>query len=225
MKPNAKRAAFYLRVSTHEQTTANQIPALEQIARARGLEVVEVFKETESAAKARPEFDRMMQAAHRGEFGTLLIWALDRLGRSMIGNVQDVTKLDRWGVNVISYTESWLELGGPMRGLILAIFSTFAEAERSRLIERTIAGQARARAEGKSIGRPRARVDVNAVDEAIARLHKRDGRAPSHGAVAKAIGISRASYCRWLARDRAAAHIGCDGQTVSKVGVTKPRAK
>ena len=115
-------AALYLRVSSDTQTTDCQRPEVEQLAKARGYTVVHVYEEQGSAAKHRPMYERMLRDAKRGMFGTLVIWALDRFGRSMICNVGDVLELDRVGVQVVSVRESWLDTGGPVRGLLVAIF-------------------------------------------------------------------------------------------------------
>jgi putative DNA-invertase from lambdoid prophage Rac len=155
-----RHAALYLRVSTDEQTVDNQRPAIELLARTRGLSVAYVFQENASAAKRRPEFERMMDAARRGEFDVLVVWALDRFGRSMVGNMQAVLELDRLGIQVVSVREPWLDTGGAVRPLLVAIFSWVAEQERAQLVERTRAGMARARKQGVRIGRPEARIDV-----------------------------------------------------------------
>lgn len=151
---------MYLRVSTDEQTTDNQRPELEDLIEARGLELVATYEEKASAAGQRAEFDRMLADAHRGRFSVLVIWAIDRFGRSMVGNVQAVLELDRRGVQVVSVREPWLDTGGPVRQLLVAIFSWVAEQERAQLVARTQAGMERARRRGIHIGRPRARVDV-----------------------------------------------------------------
>lgn len=164
------RVALYLRVSTEDQTNDNQRAALVQLARARGYEIVDVFEEKASGAKTdRVELQRMKVAAHAGAFKYLLIAAIDRLGRSMIGNVQTVMDLDRVGVETVSLREPWLQLAGPVRDLLLAIFSWLAAEERRQISERSRAGVARARREGKVIGRPRVTVDL---DQALA-LRKR----------------------------------------------------
>ena len=154
-----KNAAIYLRVSTDEQTVDNQRPDLERVAAATGLAIVATYEERASAAKRRPSFDRMMTDARRGAFDVLLVWSLDRFGRSMAGNVNDALALDAVGVKIVSVREPWLDTGGPVRDLLLAIFSWVAEQELRRLVERTRAGIERARAlgtrSGKPIGRPR----------------------------------------------------------------------
>jgi len=156
------KCAVYLRVSTDRQSTENQRPEVEQLAAARGFEVVKVYEETMSAAKSRPVYEQMLKDMKRGKFGgVLFIWAIDRFGRSMIGNLQDVLELDRIGVTVVSVRESWLDTGGPVRNLLVAVFSWAAECERTRLVDRTKAGLEAARRRGARIGRPRVRVDVD----------------------------------------------------------------
>jgi putative DNA-invertase from lambdoid prophage Rac len=147
----SKRVATYCRVSSDMQTTDNQTAPVETLAASKG-EVVARYVETGSAAKVRPVFEAMLQAAQRGEFDVLCIVAIDRFGRSMVGNVNDVLALDKAGVAIASVREPWLDSGGPVRPLLVAIFSWVAEEERRVLIERTKAGMARAKAEGKVIG-------------------------------------------------------------------------
>jgi DNA invertase Pin-like site-specific DNA recombinase len=83
----------------------------------------------------------------------------------MVGNLQDVLELDRVGVQVVSVRESWLDTGGPVRNLLIAVFSWVAEQERSRLVERTKAGMEHARRRGARIGRPRVRLDEDHLRE------------------------------------------------------------
>lgn len=146
--------AIYLRVSSAAQTTECQRPDIDRAIAIRGLQVTHIYEEQESAAKFRPEFERMMQDARDGKFTTLVIWALDRFGRNMAGNVNDILALDKLGVKIISVKEPWMDTAGPVRELLVAIFGWVAQHERSRLIERTKAGIAVARAKGKKIGRP-----------------------------------------------------------------------
>lgn len=147
------RAGLYVRVSTDRQVLDNQVAELRQLAAARGYEAV-TFEEVESAAKARPVFDRMLADARAGRIRAICVWALDRLHRSMLGAIQDVLECDRIGVPVISVREPWLDTSGPVRPLLVAIFGWVAEQERARLIERTRAGIERARRSGTKSGRP-----------------------------------------------------------------------
>jgi DNA invertase Pin-like site-specific DNA recombinase len=187
-----KRIVTYTRVSTSDQTTANQLPEVEAMAAQRGT-VVSRYSETGSAAKRRPAFEAMLAAARRGEFDVLVVWAIDRFGRSLAQNVADLTELDRLGVAVVSVRETWLDTAGPTRGLLVAILSWAAEQERARLIERTRAGLSRARAEGKSIGRPTREFDLERARSMIAAgATRRD--------VAKELGVGVATLARGLAR-------------------------
>ena len=179
--------AIYLRVSKSDgsQSVENQRPEVEQVARARGFKVVKVYEETASAAKTRPVFEAMMKDAKRGKFKVLLVWALDRFGRSMTGNLTDVLELDRLGVTVVSVRESWLDTGSPVRRLLVAIFSWVAEQERARLIDRTKAGLQAARRRGTRLGRPRARLDVDELLEL-----RRQGWSVRRIAVSRGVGAS-----------------------------------
>lgn len=154
------KAALYLRTSTDRQHTDNQRPAVLRLAEARGFEVVRVFEEQMSAVKQRPQWEALKAAAHRGEFTAIVVYAIDRLGRSMIGNVQEILGLDRLGVETVSVREPWLDTGGPVRTLLIAILSWVAEEERRQIASRSKLGVERARAEGKRIGRPPVPVDV-----------------------------------------------------------------
>jgi putative DNA-invertase from lambdoid prophage Rac len=159
------RAALYLRVSTEDQTTANQRQVLEELAQRRGWRIERVVEETASGAGDRPLWRRMMLDAKRRMFDVVLVWALDRIGRSMHGTISDVVTLDRLGVDVVSYSEPWLDMRGPTRTLLVAVFSWVAEQERDRLVARTRAGMDRARRQGKRIGAP-VRVNRNTLAEA-----------------------------------------------------------
>ena len=161
--PTDKRAVLYLRVSTEDQHLENQRGELVQLTRARGLDIVHVYEEKISAVKERPALREMLLQAHRGSFSCLVIWSLDRLGRSMVQNLQMVIELDRIGVQVVSVREPWLDTSGPVRSLLIAIFSWVAEQERLRISERTKAGLERARRQGKQIGRPKATINLPAA--------------------------------------------------------------
>ncbi len=186
-----QRAAIYLRVSTDRQHAENQRPEVEQLARARGYEVVRTYEEQASAVKHRPEYARMMRDARKGTFDVLIVWALDRFGRSMTGNLGDLLELDRVGVQVVSVRESWLDTGGPVRPLLIAIFSWVAEQERARLVERTKAGLEAARRRGARIGRPPRRFDLDRARELRAQ-------GQSLRAVAREVGVGYATLCRAL---------------------------
>lgn len=190
-----RRAALYLRVSTSDgrQTTANQLPGLERLAAARGFEVV-TYEEQESAVKARPVLDRLLADVRAGRVQAVVVWALDRLHRSMVGSITTVLEFDRLGVPVVSLKESWLDTSGPVRSLLVAIFGWVAEQERTRLIERTKAGLDRARAQGKRLGRPPCSpvLLASAADKVVAGVSVR--------AAAKVFGVPERSLRRHVLR-------------------------
>jgi DNA invertase Pin-like site-specific DNA recombinase len=155
-----KRVALYLRVSTDQQTTENQRPEVEQMARQRGT-ILATYEEAASSKKRRPAYEKMLRDAKRGAFDLVVFWAIDRFGRSMLGNLTDITALDAAGVQVASVRETWMDTAGPIRGVLIAFTSWVAEQEHARLVERTKAGMATARRKGKRIGRPRRRFDLD----------------------------------------------------------------
>jgi putative DNA-invertase from lambdoid prophage Rac len=154
------RAAIYLRVSKGERHAENHRPDVDRVIATRRLKLVAEYKERVSVATSRPVFEKMIRDAHRGAFDVLVVWSLDRLGRSMVGNLQAVLDLDRCGVQVVSVRETWLDTGSPVRPLLIAIFGWVAEQERLTIIARTKAGLERARRAGVRLGRPPRAVDV-----------------------------------------------------------------
>ncbi len=162
-------AAIYLRVSSDQQTTDCQRPDVEQLARARGHRVVHVYEERVSAVKHRPMYEKMLADAKKGKFKVLVIWALDRFGRSMTANLNDVLELDRLGVEVVSVRETWFDTGREDGHEQTSHWPWVAEQERARIVERTKAGISAARRRGARLGRPRARVNRDELVE----LHQR----------------------------------------------------
>jgi putative DNA-invertase from lambdoid prophage Rac len=117
----------------------------------------------------------------------------------MASNVRQVLELDRLGVLVVSVREPWLDTGGPVRDLLVAIFSWVAEQERLRLVERTRAGLARARREGTRLGRRR-RMASSEIGRALAmRVEGRSVRA-----IAVALKVPRSTVARALSQKRVA---------------------
>jgi DNA invertase Pin-like site-specific DNA recombinase len=158
-------AALYVRVSTKDQTTENQEAELVRWADRLGSGAVRVFSDTASGARNdRTALAAVLAAAHRREFDTLLIWALDRLSREGIGPMtRYVDQLRAAGVRVLSYQEPWLDTAGPIGDLLIAIFGWVAQQERQRISERVRAGQARARAHGVHLGRRPRVVDLEEI--------------------------------------------------------------
>jgi DNA invertase Pin-like site-specific DNA recombinase len=202
-------ASVYFRVSKHDMTTANQVPDVERLLCARDFRVVATYTDEEGGTKRRPELERLLSDAKRGRFHTVVVWALDRLGRTKSETVANVLELERIGVSILSAREPWLDQSGPARTLLIDIFAWVAEQERTRLIERTNAGLARARAQGKRLGRPSVSVNPHALELELAK-----GGSPAH--VARRLGVSRSTFYRELARL---------GDRVSKTAIDKWRLK
>lgn len=158
------KVALYLRVSTEEQTVANQLPALEAFARSRGYEIVQVYQEQESAWKAghQRELSRLLTDCREGKrkFDVVLVWALDRLSRAGAAAILNlINSFKSYGVRVISYQEPWTEAPGEIGEILYAIAGWVARMESQRRSERTLAGLDRARREGKKLGRPKGAKD------------------------------------------------------------------
>lgn len=152
------KAAIYARVSTQDQNCEMQVRELREYAARRGWDVVAEYVDTGwSGAKAsRPELDRLMKDARQRRFDAVLVWKLDRWGRSLVNSLQSVQELASKGVRFIAVTQNIdTDQSNPMSRFMLHIFGAFAEFEREIIRERTLAGIRQARAKGKAIGRPR----------------------------------------------------------------------
>ena len=147
------KVAIYARVSTDEQTTENQTNPLIEYAKRMGWEYV-VFTETESSRKTRPVQWGLYNNLLRKEYDGLLIYKFDRWARSTKELVEHVEKLLDKNIIIYSYTEN-IDLNTSMGRAMFTIISAFAQLERDIIRERTLAGLARARAQGKTLGRPR----------------------------------------------------------------------
>lgn len=152
------KAALWLRVSDPGQQTAeNQRAPLEAEAQRRGLEISKVYEVGESAYQGRHQaaLSKVYRDARAGRFRVLLVWSLDRLSREgPAATLEAVNRLSRLGVQVVSIQEPWVEVGGELRDLLLAVVGWVARWESRRRSERTRAGLARARANGRTLGRP-----------------------------------------------------------------------
>ena len=151
------KASIYVRVSTGAQDTTNQLSVLKDWARQRGFEVVGIYNEEESAWKAghQKALAHLLQDARNQKFNLVLVWALDRLSRE--GSLAILTLVNRLkicGVKVITYQESWTEAPGELGELLYALTGWVSRMESQRRSERTKAGLARVKAQGKRLGRP-----------------------------------------------------------------------
>ena len=187
------KVAIYARCSTQEQSVALQLEGLREYAMARGFEIVAEFTdEGVSGAKTqRPALDQLLADAHRRRFEGVLIWKLDRLGRSLSHLIRLVDTLSSLGVDLVSLGDPGLDTTSPHGRLIFSVMGAVAEFERELIRERTRAGMASAKRRGSRIGRPRVHVPV-----ARARAMVADGL--SQREVARRLGVAHATLRKAL---------------------------
>jgi DNA invertase Pin-like site-specific DNA recombinase len=191
-----KRAALYMRVSTLDQHPETQLYDLHQMAQQRGYQIVEEYTDTISGARARrPGLDALMRDARRNRFDIVLVWASDRIARSVKHFLDVLDEFNRLNVEFISFREQ-IDTGGPLGRAVVVIIGAIAELERNLIIERVRAGMRRARLEGRHIGRPALELDPAAI------LRDRE-RGQSLGQLARSYGVSRTTIHRML-REHAA---------------------
>ena len=184
-----KKAALYLRVSTVDQNLDTQLLDLRQMAAQRGLEIVAEYRDQISGAKARrPGLDELMRDARRGRFDVVLVWASDRIARSVKHFLDVLDELNRLNIEFVSFREQ-IDTGGPLGRAIVVIIGAIAELERNLIVERVRAGMRRAKLEGRHIGRQPLDLDREAI--------LRDRRlGQSLGQIARNHSISRATVHR-----------------------------
>ncbi len=181
-------------MSTSDQTCAQQLQELRSYALARGWVVQGEYVDEAVSGKrdSRPALDRLMKAARRRSLDAVACWKLDRWGRSMPHFVQSVRELDSLGVRFAVITQGIdTDQSNPTSRLMLNMLAAFAELERELIVERTMAGLARARAAGKRGGRPRKVVNRSKVQALAAN-------GDSLATIAKAVGVSKSSVHRIL---------------------------
>src|SRR5246127_611436 len=152
-----KHVALYLRVSTSEQTVENQQRELEAVAERHGWNVVAVFADAGiSGTKGRdkrPGYDSLCHGVARREFDLVAAWSVDRLGRSLQELVAFLGELHAKGVDLYLHAQG-LDTSTPAGRALFQMLGVFAEFERAMIRERVNAGLARAKAQGKRLGRP-----------------------------------------------------------------------
>lgn len=149
--------AIYTRVSTGKQDAENQRLMLHQFATTQGWTIAaEYCDEITGGTSDRPQFQQMFQDASQRKFDVLLFWSLDRLSREgVLPTLQHLQRLTSYGVAWRSFTEQYLDSTGIFRDAVVGILAVVAKQEKIRISERTRAGLARARREGKQLGRPK----------------------------------------------------------------------
>ena len=191
-----KRAVMYLRVSTVDQTTANQERELRQVAERAGWEVVKVYKDHGvSGSKGRdkrPAFDALHKAAARREFDVVMAWSVDRLGRSLQDLISFLSEVHAAGVDLFLHQQG-LDTTTPAGKALFQMMGVFAEFERSMIQERVRAGLARARSEGRQLGRPRIAPEL---EKRIVAALKAPGRTEGVRKIASRFGVDPSTVQR-----------------------------
>ncbi len=186
------KVALYARVSTHDQQTLSlQIKAMRTYAKQRKWTLTQQIQEIGSGSTPCPQREELLKAARRREIDLILVWRLDRWGRSLADLVVTLRELSELGVGFVSLCEA-LDLTTPPGRAMAGMLAVFAEFERELLRERVRAGLAQARAQGRVLGRP-----PSAATKAkeVQRLF---AKGLSKAEIARRIGIGRTSVRRIL---------------------------
>lgn len=149
------KVAIYTRVSTEDQEPENQIKALKDYCERMQYDIHNVYVDKCSGLKdSRPQFNLMQGDMRLKLFDAILVWKLDRIGRSLQHLLQLLQEMQNKGVDFISLTQN-IDTTTATGKLTFQIMGAFAEFESSLISERTKAGMSRAKAQGKHVGRPR----------------------------------------------------------------------
>jgi putative DNA-invertase from lambdoid prophage Rac len=187
------RVGLYARVSTHDQQTLPmQLSTMTEYVTRRGWIIVKRVEDIGSGASTRPLRDELMRAARRREIDAVLVWRLDRWGRSLVDLITTLKELSTLDVGFVSITEA-LDMTTPGGRAMAGMLAVFSEFEREILRDRVKAGIAQARSQGKPHGRP---ITVAAHADEIKSLL---AQGISKREIAKRFDISRTSVRRLVA--------------------------
>jgi len=186
------KTAIYARVSTAEQSTIEmQVEQCREYAKARGWKIVSELSEVKSGAKTRPKREELIKFCRKRQIDIVLVWKLDRWGRSLPDIVSSLNELECLGVRFVSLTEA-LDFTTPIGRAMGGLLAVFADFERELISERVKAGVAKARAKGKHIGRPRTIEEYSDEVKKLWKEHK------NRSLISRKLGISRRSVSRIL---------------------------
>lgn len=206
------RVGFYARVSTHDQQTLPmQLSAMREYAERRGWEVVKETSEIGSGAKEREKREELLKAARRREIDAVVVWRLDRWGRSLADLVSTLGEMGELGVGFVSLTEA-LDLTTPTGRAMAGLLAVFAEFERDLLRERVKAGIAEAREQGRPHGRPRT---ASLLREQVEEMFE---AGMNKSEIARRLSIGRTSVRRMLESDGGAKSAGAENMEVEERG-------
>ena len=186
------KTVIYMRVSTSDQMVDSQRGELRRVAKLRGLEVVGEVEDVISGVKAtRPGLERVMGMVRRGEVGCVLVYKMDRLGRSLSHLAQIIAELELNRVALVCVGQGIdTSLQNPAGRLQMHILMCVAEFERAMIRERTLAGLEAARLRGKFAGRPEVPKPEGWVEKVLALGTVRK--------VAAGLGVSKGTAGKWI---------------------------
>jgi DNA invertase Pin-like site-specific DNA recombinase len=192
MSASGKRVALYARVSTKNngQDPQGQLNLLRDYAVRRGWTIAREFTDEgySGAKNDRPALQQLMNDARQRNFDVVAVWKFDRFGRSLRDLVNSLEEFRSLGIEFVSLTES-IDTSSPLGHVMFALIGAMAQFERELCRERVAMGMARARRQGRHIGRPRA--EVNPYYVAALR-----GDGLSWNEIATKLGVGRGTVCR-----------------------------
>lgn len=195
----AKRAAIYARVSTIDkgQDPETQLLQLREYANRRGFEVVGEFIDHASGTKEdRPEYQAMLDAVRKRKIDVVLVWRYDRFARSTQALVNSLKEFQSLNVDFISYQEN-IDTTTPQGELVFTVMASLAQFESNLISERVKAGMARAKAQGKHLGRSRISKEIQ---DSIAQLHQ---EGISINQIQKRLGIAYGTVWNYVNKKKA----------------------
>ncbi len=195
------RTAIYTRVSKSDgsQDPENQLRELKAFCGKQSWEIVEVYTDFASGKRSdRASFKRMMTDASKRKFDTVLFWAFDRFSREGIeATLAYIRQFDAYKVGFRSYQEPFFDSAGPFKEFMISAFATFASVERAKISERTLAGLAKAKSQGRIGGRPKVEDDP----VAMRTFRKLKASGLSVRKIAAEMGVSPTTIQKFSARE------------------------
>jgi DNA invertase Pin-like site-specific DNA recombinase len=189
-------AALYARVSTRDkgQDPEMQLTELREFASKRGWQVVGEFVDVgvSGSKDSRPQLDAMMRLAKTRKLDIIVVWKLDRFGRSLRHLVDALEELKAVGCDFVSLRDN-LDLTTPAGRMMFHVIGAMAEFERELIRERVRAGLAHARSKGQKLGRPKVRREHDPDAKVIRKMR---GEGQSYGEIAEALSRSKADIYR-----------------------------
>jgi putative DNA-invertase from lambdoid prophage Rac len=186
------RVGLYARVSTHDQQTLPmQLSTMREYAKTRGWTIAVEVKDVGSGATTRPDREKLLDSARRREIDLVLVWRLDRWGRSVVDLVTTLQELAALGVGFVSLSEA-LDLTTPSGRALAGMLAVFAEFERDILKDRVKAGIAQAKKEGRPHGRPKTAAKL------VTEMKQLKKEGVSKREIARRLSVSRTSVIRLL---------------------------